>query len=91
MSRKYKFTDEELPEYLKALNIGINSIDSIMNDPIKKNSFIDQINEVMDVAITWKKAFDPNLTQKNDKLTPEELREYFIEMNKIKQNGYKKR
>ena len=91
MSRKYKFTDEELPEYLKALNIGTNSIDSIMNDPIKKNSFIDQINEVMDTAVTWKKAFDPNLILKNGKLTPEELRECFIEMNKIKQNGYQKR
>ena len=91
MSRRYKFTDEELPEYLKALNIREDRIENIMNDPIKKNSFIDQINDVMDVAVTWKKAFDPNLTLKNGKLTPEEIRECFVGMNQIKQNGYQKR
>ena len=91
MSKMYKYTDEELSAYLLALNIKQSMIDSIMNNPENKKDFIKDLNNVMETAMTWKRAFDPSVALKNDKLTPEELREYYMEMNGMKRNDYNKR
>ena len=88
---KFKYTDEELSTYLLALNIKQGMVDTIINNPESKKDFIKDLNNVMETAITWKRAFDPSITLKNDKLTPEELSEYYREMNGMKRNGYNKR
>ena len=87
----FKYTDEELSEYLLALNVKQSMVDTIINNPESKKAFINDLNNVMETAMTWKRAFDPNIALKNDKLTPEELSDYYKKMNGMKNNGYNKK